>query len=190
MTIENQRMQKISLKKLDLINEDSIIGFFDETSPQTTANTVKLWSFHKPEVIKNTTRLKANTFGFYALNGKSKKEDVVDFLYEIRKHNPDKEIILILDNFRSHKASTVALVAAEIKITLIFLPPYSPDLNPIEFIWKSIKRQISTNFIRDIGQIRSLIRDAFSRLSMKLSFAKQWIEEFLSEDIKYKIIGS
>jgi putative transposase len=134
MTIENQRMQKISLKKLDLINEDSIIGFFDETSPQTTANTVKLWSFHKPEVIKNTTRLKANTFGFYALNGKSvvdfkehsKKEDVVDFLYEIRKHNPDKEIILILDNFRSHKASTVALVAAEIKITLIFLPPLFP----------------------------------------------------------------
>jgi len=159
---------------------------------------VRLWGFQKPEFIKNTTRLKANAFGFYALNGRSivdfkehsKKEDVIEFLYKIRINNPDKEIILILDNFRSHKATKVALVAAEINITLIFLPPYSPDLNPIEFIWKSIKRLISIHSVRDIEQIRTLIKDAFSRLSMKLSFAKKWIEEILPEPIKYKIIGS
>ena len=64
---------------------------------------MRLWGFQKPEFIKNTTRLKANAFGFYALNGRSvvdfkehsKKEDVIEFLYKIRINNPDKEIILI-----------------------------------------------------------------------------------------------
>ena len=66
-----------------------IVGFLDETSPQTTANTQRLWSFGKPEIY--TTKMKANIFGFYALNGESavdfkehsKKEDVCEFLYTI-----------------------------------------------------------------------------------------------------------
>jgi hypothetical protein len=47
------------LKKLNenLKNvSDSIVGFLDETSPQTTANTQRLWSFGKPEIYKNTTK--------------------------------------------------------------------------------------------------------------------------------------
>ncbi|MFQ6063540.1 MAG: transposase [Methanosarcinales archaeon] len=35
--------------------------------------------------------------------------------------------------------------AKELGIYLIFLPPYSPDLNPIEYIWKSIKRMLSNH---------------------------------------------
>ena len=46
-----------------------IIGFLDETSPQTTANTQKLRSLGKPGIFKNTTKMKANAFGFYPLNG-------------------------------------------------------------------------------------------------------------------------
>ncbi|MCL0041449.1 transposase, partial [Dehalococcoidia bacterium] len=60
------------------------------------------------------------------------------------------------------------------------LPPYSPDLNPIEYIWKSIKRIISTMFIRHIDEMRNIIKEAFYRLSQKLSFAAQWIDKFLS----------
>ncbi len=70
--------------------EESVIGFFDESSPQTTANTVRLWSFHKPEIIKDTSKYRANTFGFYSINGRSvidfeehsKKDDVISFLKE------------------------------------------------------------------------------------------------------------
>jgi len=54
---------------------DTIIGFLDEASPQTTDNKQRFWSFDKPRIIKNTTKYRANTFGFYSLNGLS----VVDF---------------------------------------------------------------------------------------------------------------
>ena len=50
--------------------EDIAIGFVDETRPQNTANTVRVWSFEKVRAIKNTTKFGANTIGFYAINGK------------------------------------------------------------------------------------------------------------------------
>jgi len=82
MIIEGLKTQQISLKKLDeTIEGEDIIGFLDESSPQTTANTQKMLSFNKPEIYKNTSKLKANTFGFYALNGAS----VVDFMENSKK---------------------------------------------------------------------------------------------------------
>lgn len=173
------------------INDNITIGFFDESSPQTTANTQRLLSFKKPVIYKNTSKYKANAFGFYALNGvpvidfkeHSKKEDVCDFFREIRFHNPEKEIVLILDNFRSHRAKDSVRCARECSITLIFLPPYSPDLNPIEFIWKSIKRVISHSFIRDLGHMKKIIKDNFLDYASSISFAAGWIDKFLGGKI-------
>jgi transposase len=55
-------------------------------------------------------------------------------------------------------------------IELIFLPPYSPDPNPIEYIWKSIKRVISTTFVRHIDDMRNTIKEIFYRLTKKLAW--------------------
>lgn len=142
-----------------------------------------------PQSQKNTTQIRANTFGFYTLNGNniidfkehSKKEDVCDFLEQIRRGNPDKEIIVILDNFRSHHAKLTFEKAKELHEILVFLPPYSPDLNPIEFIWKSIKRAISYIFIESKEHFKSLIRNSFNNFSKSVSFAKNWMSTFLGE---------
>jgi transposase len=148
-------------------------------------------SFEKPVIYKNTTKFKANAFGFYTLNGisvidfkeHSKKEDVCDFFREIRLCNPEKQIVMILDNFRSHRAKDSIKCAEECSITLIFLPPYSPDLNPIEFIWKSIKRVISHSFIRDLEHMKKIILENFLAFASQLSFAKSWMEKFMERDI-------
>ena len=154
-------------------------------------------SFRKPIIFKNTTKYKANAFGFYALNGvsvidfkdHSKKEDVCDFFREICFHNPGKEIILVLDNFRSHRARDSVEYAEKCGIKLIFLPPYSPDLNPIEFIWKSIKRIISSSFIKDLEYMKKIIGQKFLDYASRISFAESWIEKFLGEN-KLKLLGS
>lgn len=166
------------------------MGFIDETSPQTTANTQRLWSFVRPEIVKNTSKLRANTFGFYSLNGKStvdfhensKKEDIIDFLSLIRERNPKGRIVAIIDNFKPHHSPATLMKAAELNISLIYLPPYSPDLNPIEFIWKSLKRQISNTFIYSEMHLKHIVQALFYRFSSALSFARSWIEEFLSEE--------
>lgn len=179
------------------MNENTIIGFLDQTSPQTTSNTQRLWSFSKPVSFKNTTNLRANTFGFYAINGNSvvdfkehsKKEDVCEFLKSIRDLNPGKDIIVVLDNFQSHKANDTFKCACDNNIQLVFLPPYSPDLNPLEFIWKSVKRIISREFITSLEHLKQLIGTAFAQLSHKLSFAKAWIDKFIDGEYKYHLLG-
>ncbi|MCL0097713.1 hypothetical protein M1O19_04250 [Dehalococcoidia bacterium] len=58
---------------------------------------------------------------------------------------------------------------------------------PIEYIpgpgqgqaWKSIRRIISTAFIRQIDDMRNVIMGAFYRFSQKLSFAAGWVDRFL-----------
>jgi transposase len=151
---------------LSSIDGGAIIGSLDEASLQLNANTQRVWSFSKPVVRKNTTKLKADTFGFYALKGKSivdfkensKKEAVCEFLEQIRENNPDGLVVLILDNFRSHWANKTRGTASKLNISLVFLPPYSPDLNPIEFIWKSIKREISPLLIKTLEELTSIIK--------------------------------
>jgi len=98
---------------------------------------------------------------------------------KIREENPCKPIIVILDNFRSHWANKTRGIADKLGIILVFLPPYSPDLNPIEFIWKSIKRELSPLLIKTLDELKNVIRECFNRFSKSLSFARKWIDEFL-----------
>ena len=107
----------------------------------------------------------------------------MSFLERSAPDHPEGDIVLILDNFRSYRAKDSAKCAEECGIKLIFLPPYSPDLNPIEFIWKSIKRVISRSFIKDLEYMKLIISERFLDYSSRLSFAKSWIEKFLDGKI-------
>jgi transposase len=89
-----------------------------------------------------------------------------------------KRIILILDNSKSHHADKTVKKARELKITLVFFPLYSPDLNPVEFVWKTIKREVSVRFIQSKEQMKNIIRNEFNRISVSLSFAKKLMEKF------------
>jgi len=184
-------MLKKSLKKLEELDidlDECIIGFLDESSPQTTSNSQRLWSFNKLVVKKNTTKMKANTFGFYAINGESvvdfkensKKESVCEFLEDIRANNPDKTIIIILDNFKSHWSNKTRKKARKLNIIFVFLPPYSPDLNPIEQIWRIIKRVLSPLFIKSLEELKRIISSSFYQLAQRISFAEKWVKEFLN----------
>ena len=174
----------------DLEAQDKfIVGFLDECSPQTGANTVRRWAFEKPIVVKDTTKYRANTFGFYAIGGvsvvdfleNSKKENVCSFLEKVKEANQDHSMLLVLDNLRSHIAQATKQKAVELGITLVFLPPYSPDLNPIEQIWRCLRREISTAFFRSQEEFLALIEKAYKQLSPKTSFAKGWILKFLPQ---------
>ena len=151
-------------------------------------NTSRLWSFGKSRMKKNTSKSEqVKSLGFYTLNGQSvysakeshKKEDIACFLYDIRDKNPERTIVLIWDNAKAHLSRLVRRTAQLLDIILVFLPPYSPDLNPIEFIWKSIKKEISSRFLMCKEEVRETVENLFYKFSSSLSFAKAWIQKFL-----------
>lgn len=129
--------------------------------------------------------MKANASGFYAINGKSvidfadgsKAEDVCEFLEKIKNEN-QCDLMIILDNSRAHHSNLTINKAEQMDSILVFLPSYSPDLNPIEYIWKSIKKDVSKEFIESVTQLRKLIKDKFTELSKSKSFAKNWMKIF------------
>lgn len=50
--------------------------------------------------------------------------------------------VVILDNLSSHKRASIHEMIETVGATLLFLPPYSPDLNPIEMIFSKIKQRL------------------------------------------------
>lgn len=68
----------------------------------------------------------------------------LDFIAQETYHRKEqKKIILVLDNATWHKAKSLTWH----HLQPLFLPPYSPDLNPIEELWKYIKEQFFADFI-------------------------------------------
>ena len=138
-------------------------------------------------IIKNTTKFRANTFGFYAINRhgvvkmypNSKQESIMDFLNEVRYRNPFNYIIIILDNFSAHRTENVATTAEILDIELIFLSLYSPQLNPIEEILKSIKRVISRTFVKDQDMMIETVKWNFIELSKMKTFCEIWVKVYV-----------
>ena len=60
------------------------------------------------------------------------------FLAELSAHYPNHHIALVLDGAASHSGKTLCVPD---NISLIPLPPYSPELNPVENFWKELKKR-------------------------------------------------
>ena len=70
----------------------------------------------------------------------------------------DLPIVLVMDNARYQKCKLVLEKAASLNIQIIFLPPYSPNLNLIERLWKFVKKEVLYNkFYKDYKQFCTAI---------------------------------
>jgi len=168
------------------------IGFADESSSQLHANSTRLWSFDSGLVKQvNTDKKKRNCFGFYALKGcsvlnfiaKGNQETMSQMLAAIRAANAEAEtIVVVWDNHRAHLTASVEAKALELGIVLVNLAGYSPNLNPIERIWKQIKKAISEQaLITTVEQLEKIIQTTFESCCNKLSFAKSWIKNIYNQ---------
>lgn len=68
-----------------------------------------------------------------------------DLLIEISARYPGEEVTLVMDNASYQRNTLVMEVAEHFGIELLFLPPYSPNLNLIERLWKLVKKRCLLN---------------------------------------------
>jgi DNA-binding NarL/FixJ family response regulator len=68
-------------------------------------------------------------------------ETICELLRKITTLGLTGPITLVLDNARYQRNATVQALANQLGMTLLFLPPYSPNLNLIERLWRFLKRE-------------------------------------------------
>ena len=71
----------------------------------------------------------------------------------------------MIDNASWHKTIAVQEYCEQNKITLLFLPPYSPEFNPIERVWSFLKSKIRQRFFRTAKIFKSFVFDLFTNIN-------------------------
>lgn len=162
------------------------IYFADSVHPQHQTRLTYGWILkgERKEIATTGRQYRLNFIGGICLNGHRftyKQVDKVDadsialFLSELRRINPGKHVIhLIWDRAGYHRDKEIQKFAKNLAIKLHYLPSYSPNLNPIERLWKMMHEAVTynqyhetfstfteeiLNFFRTIGRKKILLRN-------------------------------
>ena len=84
-----------------------------------------------------------------------------------------KADIIVMDNMRSHHAKAVKQLLDSTKVNYLYLPPYSPDLNPIEKMWSKLKAFLRKEKIRIASELPAAISKGF--LTIRPEDCKGWL---------------
>jgi transposase len=138
----------------------------------------KVWSLTRKSVQAAAGRNRMNVLG--AVNAITKEvitlinntfieaSAVIRFLHQLRETYSDKPIKIVLDNAGYQHCKAVEEVANALEIKLLFLPPYSPNLNIIERLWKFTKKKILYGkYYENPHKFLEAIRDFFDTVSIK-----------------------
>lgn len=89
-----------------------------------------------------------------------------------------KKLHIILDQAGYHRSEELAMYAEANNIQLHFLPPYSPNLNPIERLWKVMSEEVRNNrYFKSAKEFRESIRGFFSRIPELTALLKSRITD-------------
>ena len=102
---------------------------------------------------------------FRVHEGAIKKEQVVEFLKALKAHLK-QPLLVIWDGLRAHRSRLVRdyLDTLGGRIQIAFLPPYAPDLNPVEYLWAWLKRPALANYCpNDLSELHTTARNKLKR---------------------------
>lgn len=175
-----------------------VLFFADPTHPTHNSENGRKWQLkgreHTVAVLSNSGRKRLTILG--GLNALTLRpttlltEDNCDtlmteaFLEQLREEYPDRSIplVVLLDNAKYNHGAHAR--AKELNIILVFLPPYAPNLNLIERLWKFYKKIVKQNqyhrtfqeffdaTVDFFGHIERYATEMQSLLSMKFEIIK------------------
>lgn len=116
--------------------------------------------------------------------------DFCAFLHEVRRRYRGRHVALLLDEDPSHAAHASQRLAATLDITLLWLPKRCPELNPMEHVWRAVKKDVCANrqdmhvddlVARVLRYLRRLPRRTVLRRAGVLA-RRFWLRSALSKD--------
>lgn len=98
-------------------------------------------------------------------SGAIRGPQVVAFCGHLLRHLQG-EIVVLMDNARIHKTKALrAFVEQHPRLTVEYLPPYAPELNPIERVWAYVKGPVLGNFCpKDVSELKGRLNAAWQQV--------------------------
>lgn len=151
-----------------------------------------LWSFARVFIKAPSGRQRFNVLG--ALNAESHQlvsvnndryinaDSVCELMEKLRIKHGDQEISLILDNARYQKCQVVWEKAESLNLDLVYLLPYSPNLNLIERLWKFVKKTcLNSSYYENFDDFKKAITNC---LSQTHTTHKEALDTFLAHNFQ------
>lgn len=178
----NAKLQQAWIEKYEKLKaslaQDETICFIDGVHPTHNVQPAYGWIKKgiRKEIPSNTGRARLNLSGVVDIinhkvlvqeNEKLNAQATIRFFQKIEKHYSDKKTIyLFCDNAKYYRNKEVKKYLEMSKIKLMFLPPYSPNLNPTERLWKWMhERVIYNTYYEGFDEFKRAIMGFFSTLS-------------------------
>lgn len=99
---------------------------------------------------------------FYAFHDKGRSEYTIRYLEQLQAQYPQQPILLIWDQAQYHTSQAVTnWLEQQSQITVLLLPKYTAERNPIESIWRQLKKQVAANLTRSLEAIKQAVARFF-----------------------------
>ena len=169
--VKNRRKEWLEFEKTA---DSSHLVFLDESGVNTDLNRIYGRSIGKNRVfdhsplntptittVLSSIRIDGSTVAV-TYNGGTTGDRFTEYIKDSLITTLKDDDIVIMDNLRSHHVQPVKDAFKEAKISFIYLPPYSPDLNPIEKMWSKVKSILRKWKIRNALDLPHAIDKALS----------------------------
>ena len=103
--------------------------------------------------------------------------DAAVFLREMH-HHLQREFILVVDRYSVHRSAIRSLREAKASwLRVEWLPPYAPDLDPVEAVWSHTKCVYLANFIpNDLDELEDAVIDSLEQQAASRSLKRSYFE--------------
>lgn len=169
--------------------EGRVIVFIDESNLSEQPTRVRTWApkgqtpiiqFHfNWKQLSMMAGLSFTNAYFRFHEGTIRSAQIVEFLKALVKQ-VGRRLLIVWDGLRAHRSRLVREYVDGLKgrVALAFLPPYAPDLNPVEYLWAWLKRHALANYCPDsIAELahtaRAKLKSAQRRPKLIAAFWKQ-----------------
>src|SRR5580700_1301009 len=166
----------VARAKKKALKEGRILVFIDESGLSQRPHRCRTWAPRGQtpilqynfnwKTLSVAAGLTLWNFYFRIYAGAIKKEQVVDFLAALLRHL-DQPLLIVWDRLPAHRSRLVQDFIAELQgwIATVYLPPYAPELNPVEYIWGYWKQHELPNVCpKDFWQLSEAARRTLRRM--------------------------
>jgi putative transposase len=169
--------KKVVEEARNQLKEEDVFYYADEFNVSLLPTLRALWSRKGQQVMIQTPGQQATYYGIGAVNyytgetvvqfqRRKRRQEIAQLLEALVEKHPTGTIYVAWDNANTHEDDDIDAVvqAAQGRLVLLYLPTYSPWLNPIEMLWRHFRREVThCELFESMQALLAASQDFFAR---------------------------